>query len=294
MKTPAKWMNEPRTRWLLHFIWMRDPYSLHKDDPLVPYFQYKIGPYQPDYFLYFPQEPNNFALITEIFSKMHEYEGYALVRYIEFHYHAYPRKEEFVRFLRYEALRQQRDIRKQRVLFWIRYPRLKAILATVLLWTEEEGRRLESLAQGVDAPGTGEKAEDTGKNVLDMWQAGKEMLLGGLEEQLSGMMSTHLGKIDLYNELHLTRFMQLLYVLQNLRSSTAKNAAPLFKSCIDTDLAAVLRQLTEFGDKKVNTIQGKITAMKRETDLNDPALQKLEKALRDFFFSKSSEPTLTQ
>jgi hypothetical protein len=45
----------------------------------VPYFQYKIGPYQPDQYLYFPKEPFALRYKNEIFNKLHEYTGYDII-----------------------------------------------------------------------------------------------------------------------------------------------------------------------------------------------------------------------
>ena len=39
----------------------------------IPYFQYKIGAYQPDYYLYFPKEPYIRRYHNEIFNKLYEY-----------------------------------------------------------------------------------------------------------------------------------------------------------------------------------------------------------------------------
>ena len=49
-------------------------------------------------------------------------------------------------------------------------------------------------------------------------------------------------------------------------------------------MAAILRQFVLFGDKKTNTLQVKIAEVGREMNMNDPALEKLARALQDFFF----------
>jgi len=66
------------------------------------YFQYKIGPYQKDYLLYFPKQPFTRLYVNEIFNKLCEYDGYDIIKYLEFHYAAYENKPDFLRFLRYE------------------------------------------------------------------------------------------------------------------------------------------------------------------------------------------------
>src|SRR4051794_157401 len=62
----------------------------------TPYFQYKIGVYQPDYFLYFTSTPN-------LVNKLHQYDGYEMIQYLEFHYGAFADKTDFLRFLIYET-----------------------------------------------------------------------------------------------------------------------------------------------------------------------------------------------
>ena len=60
-----------------------------------PYFQYKIGAYQSDQYLYFPKEPFAVLYKNEIFNKLHEYTGYDVIRYLEFHFSAYPDRTDF-------------------------------------------------------------------------------------------------------------------------------------------------------------------------------------------------------
>jgi hypothetical protein len=80
----------------------RSPYSA-KSREFTPYFQYKIGPYQSDYYLYFAKQPYLQVYKNEIFMKMYEYAGYDLIRYLEFHYEAFENKTDFIRFLRYDV-----------------------------------------------------------------------------------------------------------------------------------------------------------------------------------------------
>src|SRR5256885_7285080 len=68
----------------------------------VPYFQYKIGPYQTDLYLYFPKEPYALRYNNEIFNKLLEFTGYDIIKYLDFHYAAYSNKQDFLRFLQYE------------------------------------------------------------------------------------------------------------------------------------------------------------------------------------------------
>src|SRR5690349_16908868 len=65
----------------------------------TPYFQYKIGVYQPDYFLYFTSPPNLVRYTNDIYNKLNEYDGYEMVQYLEFHYNGFADKLDFLRFL---------------------------------------------------------------------------------------------------------------------------------------------------------------------------------------------------
>jgi len=80
------------------------------------------------------------------------------------------------------------------------------------------------------------------------------------------------------------RLVQLFILLKDTQTG-GKKRVQLFKSFSDTDMAAVLRQFELFGDKKTNTLQVKIGEAKAELNLNDPAVEKLSKALAEFFFS---------
>ncbi|MDO6435390.1 hypothetical protein Q4E93_32540 [Flavitalea sp. BT771] len=272
MKPPRKWLDDDFIRNLLPLIGMRVPFDLHKDDDLIPYFQYKVGPYQKDYYLYFKQPPNKFQYNAEIFGKMYEYRGYDLVRYIEFHYKAYENKDEFVRFLYFEVLRQQRMIRNHRWMFWVWFPRWKASLETTMRWVEEEKKRLQSPVP---------PAPEIPQEALAM---GKEGLIDKIEEEISTLLRTYLGRIDLlYNEHDLTKVVQVLILLQNLKEPGQKGLL-LFKNFSDMDMASLLRQFVQFGDYKTNTLQVKISGIKKEMKMDDPALEKLYKALQEFFF----------
>ncbi|MEJ7684988.1 MAG: hypothetical protein WKG06_45515 [Segetibacter sp.] len=69
----------------------------------IPYFQYKAGVYQKDYYLYFTAPPNSTRYTNDIFNKLYEYNGYDIIQFVEFHYAAYDNKADFLRFLRCET-----------------------------------------------------------------------------------------------------------------------------------------------------------------------------------------------
>src|SRR5271167_4947782 len=82
------------------------------EQPLIPYFQYKIGPYQRDHFLYFRREPSWRRYKYEAISKLNAMGGYDIPRFLDFHYLAYADKEDFRRFLRYEVAERVAYIQK--------------------------------------------------------------------------------------------------------------------------------------------------------------------------------------
>jgi len=108
----------------------RNPYDMHGGESFTPYFQYHIGDYKNDHYLYFKKLPAKGLYTGEVFQKMYEYQGYDLIRYIEFHYGAYEDKVDFLRWLRHETLREQRLMKSYRFFFWIRFPRFKEKLQT--------------------------------------------------------------------------------------------------------------------------------------------------------------------
>jgi hypothetical protein len=213
--------------------------------------------------------PKRGGYIEEIFQKMYEYQGFDVIRYIEFHYDAFEDKEDFVRFLRYETIRELRKLRSYWWAFWIRFTRIKVRLKMTLEWAEEMGKKLRQ--PGVLLPKEA-PAADT------------EQLLAEVGKEISTLMHTHAGKIVFYNQHHATKLIQLLILLRDTQV-TGKKGVMLFKSFSDTDMAAILRQFEGFGDKKTNTLQVRVGQAKNELNLNDPAVQKLIKALAEFFFS---------
>ena len=56
------------------------PASLAKNN-FIPYFQYKIGIYKQDYYLYFAGPPNNIRYTNDIFNKLHQYDGYDIIQF---------------------------------------------------------------------------------------------------------------------------------------------------------------------------------------------------------------------
>jgi len=66
---------------------------------IIPYFQYRIGRYQRDYYLYVPKEPFTIRYHNEVFNKPFEYAGDDIFKYQDFHFEAFPEKSAFILFL---------------------------------------------------------------------------------------------------------------------------------------------------------------------------------------------------
>jgi hypothetical protein len=279
MNAFRKWMSNPTSRTLLGIFGFRRPGFLHRNDPYVAFFQYRIGPDQCDYYLYFESPPKKFGYRNEVFRKMREYNGHDLICFIEFHYKACEDKDGFISWIKYETLEQLNFLQpegRSKVGFMTEKGRMEAML----LWAQEEGKKLQAIAQ-LPPPEMTQVPEIIQGSVAE----GKQDPVDKIEEEISALLRTHQGRIDLlYNEHHMKKVIQVLSLLQDLREP-GKKGLPLFKNFTDMDMAALLRQFVQFGDYKTNTLQVKISGIKSEMKLNDPALENLVKALQDFFFS---------
>jgi hypothetical protein len=224
--------------------------------PLTPYFQYKIGPYRNDHFLYFKREPNWLRYKCEAFDKLNALAGYDIPRYLDFHYSAYADKEDFRRFLRYEMANRLTAPQKDP----------GADYQTVLQWLEEQEARASAKISA--AP-----AIQVDESVMELMQ-----------EKLSEMGRSFAGKIVITDPQQLEGLIQLLILLKDLRAP-GKTGEALFSSFSTTDLAAILRQFTELKDYKLNTLQKKIAECNAAMHAND-RIAPLQEALIQFFFGQ--------
>ena len=224
-----KFFNKLFIRFLLSDFGFRSPYHQKKWE-IIPYFQYKIGPYKSDYYLYFRRPPFLQRYKNEIFDKMSEYAGYDLTHYLEFHYSAFEDKKEFLRFVRYEISERTK---------WLTSPKptsYRVCLETSLEWVKEkESQLLPSHVQDAKSPASPDSL------ILAETLSAAELKMNELTQSFSG-------KITLNNFHHQGRLIQLFILLKDLKAP-GKKFQPLFKSFSSTDLAAILRQFEEFKDK---------------------------------------------
>src|SRR6185437_10255230 len=225
--------------------------------PLIPYFQYRIGAYQKDYYLYFRKEPSWLRYKVEAFDKMIAMQGYDIPRFLDFHYAAYSDKEDFLRFLRYELEGQLAALKK--------YPKDNVPAYPVILkWLDEK-----------EAPATAKSS------VLPATE-GRDAVIEIFQQSLAELGRSYAGNIVIHEPRQLERLIQLLIVLKDLRAPGTKGEA-LFTDFSTTDLAAILRQIAELRDYKLNTLQKKIADCNQHMR-DDPRAEALQEALTRYFF----------
>lgn len=277
---------------MLADLGFRSAYSV-EDGNFTPYFQYRIGPYQRDHYLYFPKEPYPLRYKNEIFNKLVEYKGYDSINYLEFHYTAYKDKGDFLRFMRYEL--SERLKRKPRNAH-------RPILQAALEWTAEKAQEIRSeqeirIRQEIEPEvwqiiksrqlGTTEDIDKEVKEVAGKLAERINELMTGAEETMEALTGSFLtGNIEVNNHNHLDKVIQALTLLRMVQAPLkVARAEQLFKRFSATDLASLLHlHFTAFKDKKLNTAQVRIKECEESLNRNNPKTQKLMEALQDFFY----------
>jgi hypothetical protein len=215
----------------------------------TPYFQYRIGPFVADYYLYFRREPSWPLYRFELFSRLNEYSGYDFKRFLDFHYDAYEDKADFLRFLRYEV--HERIGRAGK-----RMGKYRLGLEMALTWVAEKEASVSPPDPDVD------------------------------QGNMVGIMRPYMGKIKIDGRHHLERFIQLLLLVKEV-SVPGRPEETLFARFSTTDLAAILQQIEELREMKVNTLQKKIGDGQRQLRRDDPRTQQLIRALSVFFYGQT-------
>ena len=265
----------------------------------TPYFSYKIAPYQKDYHLYFSKEPFALRYQNEIFNKLLEYQGYDIIRYLEFHYSLYPDKPEFIRFLQYELTdrlkRKGGNERKlQAALEWINEKQVEGKRELTKKIEEEQTVLKQELKIGVQtiiANNSNSDASDREREVqllIEKLSGHIERLMKTAENDLRDLTSSfNTGTIEFNNRNHEDALIQLLVLLQNVQASATKQKGEqLFKKFSSTDIAAILMlHFAAFKDKKTNTLQKKVGEQAERLNYKNPKVKQLMDALEAFFYS---------
>ena len=259
----------------------------------LPYFQYKIGTYKEDYYLYFPKEPSARLYYNEIFSKLSEYNGYDISKYLDFHYQAYNDKADFLRFLHYEIKdRLHRDNAKSR----------KQKMQTAAEWLSEKQLELTKQQEhniqkeiekdmhsfldnkpSFKGQNLEVEVKDLSEKIASSLSKQMTQILDGTEERLQSLTDAFdTGHIQINNRAHEQKIIELFVLLQQTQTGKFKQ---LFKKCAATDIAAILKLHFEaFKDKKMNTLQKKITESHSAIyESNNIKTKNLIEALEAFF-----------
>lgn len=243
-----------------------------------PFFQYRIGDYQEDYYLYFPKEPLEIQYRNEIFNKIREYSGYEVSKYISFHFDAYEDKSEFLEFLKFETEQRAKLVTPKK---------LSSNLNLVQKWIEEKHKMIDSLEKSeLLKDSIGE--EDSFH--LNHYNDRLDTIFANAEVKFEELNKSHnSGNIQLINTANYTKLIQLLIVLRDLQTAFRKGTTQdhLFKTFSSSDIASMLQQhFSHFQNKKINTVQKEITAVNNDMDYTQDSIKKLNKALIEFFFEK--------
>lgn len=271
----------------------RSAYSKTPGD-FIPYFLYKIGHYQADFYLYFPKEPYAIRYYNEIFNKLYEYKGYDIINYLEFHFNTYPNKHDFLRFLRYEiADRLKRRLQKAN--------QLKLQAASE--WVAEKQQELQQAQQAklkqeieadvreilpTETPFSQKSIETIAKALSEKLTDRIDLIMASTEERMQTIAESYVtGRIELNNQSYKEKLIKLFKLLQRVKAPQhIAKAEQLFKSFSDVDIAAILRLHFEpYKSKQHNSIQ-KTDIKKADESILDksPKVQKLEEALQQFFY----------
>lgn len=262
-----------------------------KSGGFTPYFQYKIGHYNSDYYLYFPKEPYGLQYKNEIFNKLNEFYDSDIANYLGFHYSAYHDKHDFLKFLRYEIYgrlnRKISSFRRQKLLFSQE-------------WVVEKQRELQSQQQA-DArkeienqvrevlPEGTEVSPQIIEKVVQALASRFEQLVANTEERLLSVTDSFVtGNIELNNQSHLDGVIKLFKILKDVQAPKTSGKVPeqLFKRFSDTDMAAILRLHFEaLKSKQLNSIQKiNIKGADERIPNKSPKVKILEEALQGFFY----------
>lgn len=260
----------------------------------VPYFQYKIGDYQSDHYLYFPKEPYRHRYYNEFFNKLNEYKGYDIANYLEFHFEAYYDKHDFLRFLRYELT----DRLKQKIP-QARHQKLQSALEWVTekqqeVQTRQQTEIKQEIEQGVrkmfisGQPSSPTEVENSVQELSQKLSDYIDKIMTDTEEKLAAITERlPSGRIELNNHNHEEKMIQLLILLQQVQApAQVLRVDQLFKKFTASDIATILHlHFDAFRENKINTIQRKVGEQFERIKPSQSQIKKLNEALQEFFYS---------
>jgi hypothetical protein len=255
----------------------------------IPYFQYKIGIYQSDHFLYFQREPFGLQYYNEFFNKLNEY-----IPGHDFHFSAYSDKQGFLKFLQHEIsgrLKQgngkARSQKLETAQEWVleKLQELKSVQKAALQQEIKQGVQ-EMLPAARQA--NPEEIDNIAQALSQKLSERIEQIMAGTEERMLSITDSFVtGNIDLNNQNHMVKVIKLFKLFKDVQAPAEKaRAEQLFRRFSDTDIAAILRlHFADFKSKQPNTIQVNIKKADESIPDKSPKVKKLEAALQDYFYS---------
>jgi len=298
-----KWKNRLLTNFFLRNamadIWGRSEYSGTRGN-FTPYFQYRIGTFQKDEYLYFSKEPYIIQYKNEIFNKLCGYSGYDVIKYLEFHYSAFPDSREFLRFLEYEMAERvkttpskSRLARYQVAQNWVsEKAQERKVQQQIQLKHDihnEVQAGVESIVQAHPIPSSRELEEQV-EAITRRLTEKVETLLDETEKGIRNITGSFVtGNIQLNNRTHKDKLVQLFILLQGIQSPSRKkggDGAPLFGKFANIDVASILHlHFDAFKDTKIGTVHTEVGKQAvRIKDHLPTNSSKLQDALQEFFY----------
>jgi hypothetical protein len=268
----------------------RTPYFI-KTRVFPPYFQYKIGNYQPNFLLYFKKPPTLQAYKNEVFNKMSEYSGIDLAGYLDFHYQASEDKPMFTRFLQYEVSERMRwpvsrnyKLRLQATFDWLKEKRVEESTYLEHISKDQILADVRAVVGGQNA-----SAFDSEKMITafsELLVARMNQMVDAAKEKMEALTESLItGNIELNSEHNLDRLIHLHLLVQAIEMRRGSSIEKLFKRNTNMDLASMLHlHYRAFKGKQINTVQARIGKASEDLKINDLKVQKLTKALSDFFY----------
>jgi len=269
---------------------LRSAYSTQKGG-FIPYFQYIIGPYEQDYYLYFREEPFVKRYKNEIFNKLFEYDRNDGKKYLAFHYEAYADKQDYLHFLQDEV-----SERLERRPGKIQKSKLQAALDWVTeklqeLRVQQEQLLRQRIEQGVQQiinsqpAATPQELDNLVKTFSDKLFTEMERIVATAEQGIKEKTVSNLELSRPYPQ-YKTKFIQFFLVLRAMMApSNIAKAEPFIKSFPYSDMAAMLYQyFKDFRDVKLDTLQRNISNINSEFNYKNPNVKKLDEAMRAFFY----------
>ena len=276
---------------MLTDLWKRPS---RKRTEFVSYFQYIIGKYESDEYLYFPKEPYAEQYKNEVFNKLLEYTGYDLINYLEFHYSRYPNKHDFLRFLDYELserlkngrISEERQRKHQSAFSWVTERKQEMQQAQEKLIRAEITQGVQTIIEN-GPTSTPQEINALIQNLTEKLNTHVEAITAETEkgvQSLTGIITR--GNIQLNNRVHEEKLIQLLILIREIKAPPQQSKTEqFFKKFPASDIAAILYLHFEaFNDNKLTTVRRKVTEQTDRIRPNQAQVKKLTEALQEFFY----------